>query len=1129
MAARDRDDDETITDAYSGSAGGFSDLLEQARRGMDAGVDELTPRYEVGELLGKGGMGEVLAATDRRLRRVVALKRMSATGDVRRFLQEAQVTGQLDHPNIPAVHDIGIGPRGVVYFTMKQLQGRTLTALIEHADTSLFERLRIFMSVCDAVAFAHARGVLHRDLKPSNIMVGEFNEVYVLDWGLAKLVGEPELPTRAGSGPDSSSDSASGRVTSDTGDEPLTRHGALMGTPQYMAPEQAVGEPDEVDARADVYALGAILYVLVTGKRPFRGRGPEMLRRVIEGEFVPPRSRVAGVPPELDAVVLRAMATRADRRYPDVRTLREDIQRFVEGHPVSALEVGPLQRVAKWAGRNRRPLGMAAAVLLAVGTLALAGLGAHTVRVTGARDRALAAERDASLRLADSQVAVARALAGEGRLEEASEHLGAASELYLQHGGQILRSRIATSELDDRFEPPELELRVDQGRDAAVALADSGQELAVWGAEEVRVIGLPFGEVRRVWTVPTSGRIEARFVGERLLVLYPIEGGYRLVDVATDAVVAEVMDASERTSETRRMLSGDGGAVAISDARWGTRVHDVRDGRVHALPTALIHALSHDGSRALGVESAGELHRYRSGSTVWDVHSGDKLLELDFLGHGDIARDGRHYAVQLEDTVRLYDLELGTVVWTAPAPPSARPRFSADGSRLVLMGADHSMWLLDASTGAELGRRTIRGGPSSSHGTAVISGDGQRVITSRDGVVRAWTLEPGPGSAPLMVVSGEARATGIALSPDGLLLATTTSDGDTRLWEWRGRRQLRSLPSARGGSRDAVFSADGTRLLSADHDGRARLWNLVDGTVERALDGHAGGRAMAGAFAGDEVLVLMSDGVVRRHDAGTGAQTGELRGDIANAWHAVASPDGTLLAVTGRARTDPAVEVWDLQAGRIRFKAPDSAAYRAAFRADGLELAVASYDGEPWVFDVATGEHRRVAAPRVLSQSVAFSHDGSLLAMGTYDGRVHLYDTTDYSELQELALLDSSVVDLEFVADSSVLVAAAGDGTVATFDLELGERFASAQGGARRGEASGADWLQLARMQVLRGNWHSALGALEQAEQAGASVPATELARVLWGAGRRADAQVAIERARAEGGAGTIEVWGAGR
>lgn len=307
-------------------------------------VLRIAGRYEDLGPIGIGGMGEVRRVRDVQLNRTLAMKTLHARLLTRpsvlsRFLDEAQATAQLQHPNIVPVHDIGTLPDGRLWFTMKEVRGRTFSAVVREVhDASAqqweagtqgwtFRRLvNAYLSVCRAVAYAHERGVVHRDLKPNNVMVGEFGEVYVLDWGLAKIVGRPDVA--AAEGKLDVVETARG-----SSEEHRTEVGRVVGTPAYMPVEQARGEIDRIDARSDVYALGALLYEVLVGRAPYEGgTASEVLEQVREGAPVPVAQMVTRVlPPELVAACERAMARDPDARFQTAQELAAEIEAWLDG------------------------------------------------------------------------------------------------------------------------------------------------------------------------------------------------------------------------------------------------------------------------------------------------------------------------------------------------------------------------------------------------------------------------------------------------------------------------------------------------------------------------------------------------------------------------------------------------------------------------------------------------------------------------------------------------------------------------------------------------------------------------------------------------------------------------------
>ncbi len=301
-------------------------------------VPEPRERYTLTRLHATGGIGRVWLAHDNDLGRSVALKelrpeRADNAALWNRFLKEARITGQLEHPGIVPVYELARRPdNGQPFYTMRFVKGRTLSEASRafhqkrasgHADSLEFlALLNAFVTVCNTVAYAHARGVLHRDLKGQNVILGDFGEVVVLDWGLAKLVSRPEQEA----------DTPSIVLDQDgSGEVDLTQHGQAIGTPAYMAPEQAAGRLDQIDVRTDIYGLGAILYEILTGQPPFAGSDTrDVLRKVQEDEPTPPRQLNLEVPPALEAACLRALAKLPANRYAGATGLAQEVQTWQE-------------------------------------------------------------------------------------------------------------------------------------------------------------------------------------------------------------------------------------------------------------------------------------------------------------------------------------------------------------------------------------------------------------------------------------------------------------------------------------------------------------------------------------------------------------------------------------------------------------------------------------------------------------------------------------------------------------------------------------------------------------------------------------------------------------------------------
>jgi len=489
-------------------------------------------RYQLEGEVGRGGMGVVLRVRDLDLGRPLAMKVILGRTDdgassdtpavdqrvLQRFLDEAQITGQLDHPGVVPVHELGMDDAGGIYFTMRLVRGDSADVIFAAARSgeggwTQTRALEVILKVCDTMAFAHKKGVLHRDLKPSNVMVGKFGEVYVMDWGLAKVVGQEDqrdIRIKPQSSVVSKIVTARSKDEADSDSPLLTMDGAVVGTPSYMAPEQAEGRIEAMDQRADVYATGAMLYQLLTGQQPYVSPGARVgpytiLLAVQAGPPVPVHRLDRTVPAELVAICDKAMARELEQRYLDMRALADDLRAFLEKRVVRAYRTGSVAELSMWVRRNR---GLAAAVAAAL-LILVVGIVAFAVENGRARSNELLAQTkatEATNEAVRAEVAAAdlrRANAELTHSQRRSEGLrlaATARTLLETDPTQALLVAVEGAELCPGLQSNEALLAaIDACREERVLSCPAQVSFACFSSDGARVLTVGEDHVLRVW------------------------------------------------------------------------------------------------------------------------------------------------------------------------------------------------------------------------------------------------------------------------------------------------------------------------------------------------------------------------------------------------------------------------------------------------------------------------------------------------------------------------------------------------------------------------------------------------------------------------------------------------------
>jgi WD40 repeat protein len=982
-------------------------------------------RYTVGEHVASGGGGRIHVAHDRRLGRTVALKRLRPTRDRTaqdRFVREALLTARLQHPGIVPVYEAGRWPDGDPFYAMKLVSGQPLSRQVE-VTRSLAERLALLphvLDVAEAIAYAHSRGVIHRDLKPANVLVGSFGETVVIDWGLGKELGDEASSERLAATPHEPGEG-------DEGDGELTRAGAVMGTPIYMPPEQARGEP--VGPAADVYSLGAILYHVLAGRPPYeRGSGLEVLGRVLLGPPPPLTELEPRVPRELAAIVAKAMAREPGDRYPTAAQLAEDLRRYQTGQIVGAHRYTAGQRLRRWAWRYRTAVTASAAALLvlaiggAIGVRELQDEVARTLEQYGEAKRARA---DAMEARDGAMVARDEAVRAHEEAEEARGKAVDRADALLLERARVEAPRQPNealgclSQISGRFGEWS-RVQVIASDAAAHGLASVLRDCQA-EAEPPCVTG----GARRLMSGPGAGQVDVLRGDGR------IEGFDSLQRRSLGLVIpAQGVQRADRRGAT--MVTFD---EAGELRRWDVPSQtSERLGRPEAPLSWVSLASEHD---VLGLEAGGDESR------LWHwAADGSVRLLATCTKEGDqvappvaVSSGGRWAGCADYGAGQLTLVELGSER-TLDTPLEALPRDVAvddDATWVAWPERDEALMVWDVKGGRRL-RLDVGEGRFEAAQLAFVPGSSRLVVSSYEGSVATWV----PGQRRLVRLSShEAMVSSLAVAADGQRVATAAVDGTLHVYELASGR-MRRLEGMAGAGIDVELLPDHSAVVALALDHSMYAWPMTSAHGElvarlpqaallAALDPTGEWLAVGGKQGGPWLVPVSGVGEPRLLEG--------LRSDV----RALAfTADGQAVAAGCDAGM---VGVWTLDGERRWLEDLGGSSIRGlGFTADDEELAVAAFHEGALRFEAATGRRRAVIEGKRIAglEQVA----GDRLLVWSYEGWVGLW-ARDGTELLRRQLADEVWVARASPAGDALFVGGR-DGRLRRLSVPSGEEVVAA-------------------------------------------------------------------------------------
>ena len=975
------------------------DKIEAQTSSVEPGALRRFGDYLLLEEISRGGMGVVYRALQVSLGRVVAVKMLLggplATKDfVQRFRTESAAAASLQHPNIVAIHEVGFVD-GQHFFAMDYVEGLTLAQLVAKGPLPARQAATYLRTITEAIHYAHERNVLHRDLKPSNVLIDSAsNQPRVTDFGLAK------------------------RLEAETD---LTLSGQVLGSPNFMSPEQATAKRGTVGKRSDVYSLGAILYHLLTGRPPFQGETlTDVLQQVMNEDPLAPHLLTPRVPHDLETICLKCLEKDPSGRYQTAQELADELNRFLRDEPIVARPINQFEKTWRWCRRKPAVAGLTAATIVLLLALAV-GSSVAAIRINRERGRAEAQAYAADMNLAQ-----------QARQEG---NLGRVRALLLLHAPRAGRQDLRGWEWRQLWQSS--------------------------GSDELFTLGHHSNAIRTL-AFSLDGQHLATGGSDKLVKIWDPQGRKELASVKVESMLRAVLFAANG----KQLLTADDSGT-------------VKTIGLEKLPELAPSLLATNAGKYLALSPDGRVLAVTGGDALqlWDLLARQKMYEVPVEGRpwrAAFSRDGGTLAIgTVGGEIVLWSIREQRKVTSFAAHKEyvLAIAFSPDGQFMVSGGWDHAVRIWAFPGGQPVANLA---GHTSMVDSVAFSPDGSTLATaSRDQTVRLWDVANWQEKAVLRGHLNEVWA--VAFAPDGRTLATSSKDESIKFWSAAtdGRdHSAKDLPE-----NVRAFSFDGRAVLAVEHNSVAVVWDCIE---SREIGRFSFDPSEVSAFAvlegGGQVALAGGKGSIAIRDTASGKTVKVFQGHPGAVKFMSFSPDGLALAIAGE---DGQVDVWRLGNGVhiCSFHHPDAKISAIALSGGAKFVAAGDYDGSTEVWDlpgrqrvgILAGHKQEVrcirfckntlltasldatiklwdlSGPREISTltgqllafySIAISPDGQRLAGGGADGIVKVWELNNFQEVATLKGHRDSVVALGFSPDGNTLVSL-GDGVGAGGQLVI--------------------------------------------------------------------------------------------